>query len=294
MSPGTELKSSFSEIVEHIRLLKILLEKEECTASIWTFPKLTNDDIGQHPDSINLNRFYHQEAINKALKHLSNLNNIPNSPGIFGHRIGGILKVFTNSEQEIRQRIARINELKSNFQELVLSLHKSVDVRFKIVKDHLPNISKKAVTRHILVAPPKTKYVNFSWTQRYSGKKYSRDDLVKIIHNAGKRVPPGREPSDWHKLLEIELKSVVNIKHTNEFIQRRPLRISPVANLYVEKEILKPVRVSMISHSPIILLNENTEVKELQNLSSLKDTPKDNGLILIIPRKHIYCKCINK
>lgn len=293
MSLATELKTSFNQVVEHVSLLKEILQKQDCVASIWSFPKLTNEDVGQQPESIVLTRFAGDQALSKALSHLSSFNNVPSTPGVFGNRIGGTLQVFTESVSEIRQRIERINELKVNFQELILSLHHSVDVRFRLVKEHLPDISKKATTRQILLAPPDTKYVNFSWTQRYSGKKFSKEELVKIIQNAGKRVPPDKDPTDWHQLLEIELKNIINIKHTDVFIQKRPLRISPVANLFVEHNQQKATRQTMIAHSPLIILNQNPEVKELEDFVANSHGIKTDGLMLVLPRKHIYCKTLN-
>lgn len=290
MSKGTELKDAYYNLCNHLRLLRQLMEEDCVDGQVYTFPPLSKDDIGKKPDSINLERVTGKQAIAKSLLHLTDFTTKHDTPGVFGLRLAGVVQVQSVHGDEIAQRIKVINALKDEFKALILSLHPNVDARFQIFRDHLPGVSKKALTRHILLAPEHTRNINFAWTHRYSGRRFKREDILKMLDRAAKQTPVRVDPASWHIQLEIERNAVAAIRHTSEFIQRRPLRVSPVANLAVYPEHSKPKRLSLIAHSPVFVVNQQPEISHLPNFHGGNSALNVDGLVLVIERKHIYCK----
>jgi DNA replication terminus site-binding protein len=274
-------------IESHIRQLINTLEECDHDSCVYEFPKLTQEDIGTTPDSIMLTQFTGQLAFQKAMLHIRDFKWLEGEPGQFGRRLAGTVVVHSKLGVEIIQRIKVINTLKDQFQQSILMLHKSVDKRFELFKEALPGVSKKAITRHILLAPDGLTAINYSWAHKYSGKTFTREELAQLITNSGKQVPAKVDAATWEIQIETELEALRNANHTNVFYQRRPLRVTPSAHMYTEHQSHS---FTTVAHSPIIVVNQTPEISTFHNYPHRSRESKAKPLMLVIPRRHIYCE----
>lgn len=281
------LVADLRHIERHIELLSDIVSQADVEACVYEFPKLTKLDIGMAPKAIKLTQHTGSVAKATTLHHIRDFKVTDEEPGQFGRRMAGTIIIQSKEGLEIAQRITAINTLKDNFQASILALHKNIDSRFEIFRDALPRVSKKATTRHILLAEPDTRAVNFSWTHRYSGKKFTREQLVKQITHADKRPPVQWDHADWDSVLKSELQAISNANHTNVFYQRRPIRVAPTAHLYNTHD---KTSKTMIAHSPIFVINQTPHIGLFHDYPNRQRVSNVKPLMLVILRRHIYCE----
>lgn len=284
---ASELASDLRLIEAHIRQLTDVLEQSEHHSCVYEFPKLTQEDVGSVPQSIILTRYTGQQAFQKAMLHIRDFKWLEGEPGQFGRRLAGTVVLQSKQGGEICERIKVINTLKDQFQQSILQLHKNVDKRFELFKDALPGVSKKAISRHILLAPEEITAINFSWAHKYSGKTFTREEVATLITNSGKQVPARVDAATWEIQIEMELEALRNANHTNVFYLRRPLRVSPTAHMYT---LSRSHPDTTVAHSPIFVVNQAPDISEFKNYPHRMRESKARQLMPVIPRRHIYCE----
>ncbi|WP_240224693.1 DNA replication terminus site-binding protein [Rheinheimera hassiensis] len=284
---ASELVADLYLIEAHIRQLSDILEQCDHQSHVYEFPKLTQEDVGTTPKSIVLTSYAGKQAFQKAMLHIRDFKWLEDEPGLFGRRLAGTVVLQSAQGEDLCQRIQAINTLKDHFQQSILMLHKNVDKRFELFKEALPGVSKKAITRHILLAPSGLTAINFSWAHKYSGKTFTREEVADLITNSGKQVPAKVDAATWEIQIQTELEALRNANHTNVFYLRRPLRVTPTANLYTS---YKSYSITSVAHSPIFVINQSPVISEFNNFPHRSRESKAKQLMLVIPRRHIYCE----
>lgn len=284
---GNYIAAELRLIEQHISLLRDAIDDGDTTSCVYEFPNLTKLDIGVEPKEILLNKVTGDRAKALALLHLSDFRVTKDEPGLFGRRLAGTVLIQSNRHKDIEDRITVINQLKMAFQQSILQLHKNQDRRFEIFRDALPSVSKKAATRQILLAPANTTKIQFSWTHRYSGKTFTRIELEKRITQAGVRISEQVDALTGENRQQIELTKLANANHTDVFVQRRPIRVTPTAHIYTDA---KTSGRNIIAHSPIFIINQTPHIGLFHNYPNrMRNNPKQE-LMPVIERLHIYCE----
>lgn len=205
-------------------------------------------------------------------------------------KLAGTLLIECNksNELEIRQRIDIINQLKIKFEQLILSLNPSPDVRFEMFRDALPNLCKLSITRQIPLALPTVSRINYAWTNRKVGGNYKRDDLLKQIKVARTKPKPSDTMGEWLACLDHEEKMISSYPRTAIFIERRQSRVTAMMKLHYPMGH-KPRETSVHAHSPLIIINDKPKIGELKTyLKPDKPEQPEEKYQLIIPRLCLY------
>ncbi len=144
MGMMTTLRAGKMELATHITLLLQLLKNQALSATVYSLPLWDEDDLGKEPTEIEVDPYSGEVAITKALDHYLDFAVDPEQPGVFAKRLAGTLSVTCSQdvEKEIRDRVAIINELKNQFEKLILSISPKRNIRFEAFKDALPLVSK--------------------------------------------------------------------------------------------------------------------------------------------------------
>ena len=285
-----KLRADYEHLRWHIVLLTELLEQHAVDANVFSFPAHTADDLGVMPDVIPIKAFDGQVAIAKALLHYHHFQTDKDQPGPFILKLAGTLSIEcgTDVESEIRRRIEAINQLKDKFKSLILSLHTSQDTRFEMFSDALPNLCKLSITRHIPVAMPGIKRINFAWTNRKVGGTFKQKALLKKIDNARSQQRPSDMMGEWLAGLDREEQLIAGYPSTALFIERRGTRTTPMMKLHYPNEH-KPKETTIHAHSPLVIINGQPKQTALNTyIRPPADNEPDEKYELVIPRLALY------
>lgn len=287
----TTLRASKMELATHITLLIQLLKNQALSATVYSLPLWDEDDLGKEPTEIEVDPYSGEVAITKALDHYLDFAVDPEQPGVFAKRLAGTLSVTCSQdvEKEIRDRVAIINELKNQFEKLILSISPKRNIRFEAFKDALPLISKLALVRNLTIAAQGVQSITYSWTHRPVGGVYTRDELLKELANARKTLPRGTTmPEQWQTTLDIEEKALMRYGPAAVFAERRTTRVTAMAKLKFSKQH-KPIQTTAHTHSPILVINDQPKIGLLRNYVA-KDTRAsvERGYPLVLERRSIF------
>lgn len=290
MNVMARLRAEHASIVEHLHLLNELLRDEaDLDAHVYAFPLLTEEDIGEWPDSIELSSFKGTEAVEKALTHLSFMQQLDGQPGLFSRRLAGHLHVACADAvaMEIRERVNCINQLKENFQHLVLSLSHSLDERFALVKEALPGLCKIAAYRQLLLPDQGLQALRFSWVHRRVGRTYSKAELIKQIETAQKRLRQKVDAVHLLQDLDIETQNLNRYPDSARFVQKRSTRVTAIAKLTYQPSHI-PRWTTMHTHSPIIIINDKPKIGELADYQKRETDVPAVELEMVSARREIF------
>ncbi|MCI2286019.1 DNA replication terminus site-binding protein [Colwellia sp. MSW7] len=285
------LREQYFFMMDHIEQLGIVLANCDSPQSVcFTLPTLSEDDLGDDPAIIPVQTLTGKHAIDVAIGHLSQHEIKEQVPGVFSPRLPGVISLTLTDKKcrEVHQRINVINALKTDFALLVQSLSPSVDVRFEIVSQALPNLIKKAVARKILVAPEHCKRIGFSWKRFFSIRKKTPEQWDKYLENALKSKPKGCEQDKWEQSIAIERNIVRNNNDAAILISRRPIRITPAMNVVMQEGKVKATTI--VAHSPLWVFNQNPTIGMLSDFGANKTKRKtvERDETLLISRLHLY------
>lgn len=290
MSQITQLRADLANLKNHIHLLADLLEQQNLDATVYELPLWSEGDLGTEPDVIPVKPITGNEAITRALHHLSDFSMSEDMPGVFAKRLPGtlIIECSQETELEIRGRIEAINSLKDSYAGLIASISPHINTRFLVFKDAVPLTSKKAICRHIYTPDPGLRRLTFTWVRRKVGGVFTRDELLREISKAREFPTQYKTASEWQRSLDIEEETLLQYSKLAQFMEKRLTRITPMAMLTYALDH-KPVKTSAHTHSPFIIINSKPALGTLRTyLLADKDKKAEPVGELILPRRSIY------
>jgi DNA replication terminus site-binding protein len=290
MSQIAQLRADLANLKTHIQLLADLLEQQTLDATVYELPLWSEGDLGTEPDVIPVKSLTGNEAITRALLHLSDFSMAEDMPGVFAKRLPGTLLIECNQETEleIRGRIATINALKDSYAALIASISPHINTRFEVFKDAVPLTSKKAICRHIYTPDPQIRRLTYSWVRRKVGGVFTRDELLRDIAKAREFPTQYKTPEEWQRSLDIEEQTLMQYSMHAQFMEKRQTRITPMAMLTYAPEH-KPAKTTAHTHSPFLIINDKPAIGALRTyLLADKDKKAEPTGELVLPRRSIY------
>jgi DNA replication terminus site-binding protein len=295
MDSITQLKVCYTNIQDRLALLFDLIEGEAKSVNgvVYELPVPSNDDIGKTPEIIPVAKIDGDITLRLTREHyFSHRLNIERSGRVLP-RLPGVIAIEHPNAKECMQRLFEINQCKDEFREMVSLLSADKNERFRIVSLALPDLVKLQVFRHILFTDTPVKSIGFSWANRSSMKRMTRDEVLTILEKANNYYRERQPLSDFAELVEKEHLGISNYPKTAEFIIRRPLRVAPMMNLRFYEPKVKILTDhnspgNMVAHSPLIVFNHIPKVGKLKDyVKNDKDKAIDK-VAPIIPRLHLY------
>lgn len=290
MAYESNLQSSYYNLQQHILRLTELLEIHAVDASVYEFPNHTRADLGVEPDAIPVVAHTGQQAIAKALLHYHHFKIDEHQPGAFTRKLAGTLLIECppHTEEEIRGRVAAINSLKAEFEQLILDLNPVQDVRFEMFSAVLPLLCKLSITRQLPMAMTTIKRINYAWTARKVGGLLTRDRLLKQIQRARSQPKPSAQMGDWLAGLDREEKIIAGYPKSAIFVERRESRVTAMMKLHYPMGHT-PKETSVHAHSPLLIINDTPKVSELKTyIKPEEESVNEEKYELVIPRLCLY------
>ncbi|MBQ4839734.1 MULTISPECIES: DNA replication terminus site-binding protein [Pseudoalteromonas] len=274
-------------IGEALTLLKDA-QLQPCSA-VYELPRLTQENIAEHAPTILPNPLFNEQARQRFLHHALDFTLKGNHPGVMARRLPGCLCFSTPHDQELRERVAHVNQLKSEFDTFIQHhAGKNPDQRFELVSQAVPLLIRKAVSRNLLLAPQDTFSLSYSWSHSTSRsaiqpRQYWHEKLDRTLQSKLSDV----NASNWVKMIEQEKKALANANDSEYFRTIRPLRITPIVNLkYNRGQNGEFNKTTMIAHSPVIVLNDRPKLSPLKPYTGKRIRDARAGPV--IARLHLY------
>lgn len=291
----TKLKICYANIKDRLTLLFDLIEGEATSVNwvVYQLPVPSNDDIGKTPEIIPVSKIEGNKTIGLTREHyfIHKLN--AQRSGRILPRLPGVITIEHPNAIECMQRLFEINQCKDEFKEIVSRLSTDKNERFRIVSLALPDLVKLQVFRHVLFVDTAVKSIGFSWANRSSTKRMTRDEVLSTLEKANNYYRERQPLSNFAELVEKEHLGISNYPTSTEFVIRRPLRIAPMMNLRfyqpkIQTLIDHKTPGNMVAHSPLIVFNHIPKIGRLKSYVKNDQEKALDDVAPVIPRLHLY------
>ncbi|MFT6899325.1 MAG: DNA replication terminus site-binding protein, partial [Paraglaciecola sp.] len=182
----SKLKISYANIKDRLTLLFDLIEggAKSVKGVVYQLPVPSNDDIGKTPEIIPVAKVDGNKTIRLTREHYFSHQLNAQRSGRVLPRLPGVITIEHANATECMQRLFEINQCKDEFKEIVSRLSSDKNERFRIVSLALPDLVKLQVFRHILFTDTAVKSIGFSWANRSSMKRMTRDEVLTTLEKA--------------------------------------------------------------------------------------------------------------
>lgn len=258
-------------------------------SEVYRLPNRTEDDIGSDCESVTVEAVNHEQAIKAYFFHLKNVTVSPEQPGMMAKRLPGCMLLSHPDESSIRERIAVINGLKKDFDAFISAHAKNRNQRFDLVSSAIPMLSRKAMSRQIMLAPTDTFFVAYTWVKPYSASKaLSKKEWIDKLDGSLKQKSGISDVEQWQASIEIEKKALENYNTAEFFRMVRPVRVAPHMNVRYRREsdAKSHATTSYVAHSPLLVINNVPKVNPLQCYAGPSRGGQNNAPV--IERLHLY------
>lgn len=237
-------------------------------AEVYQLPSFTDDDIGQQPESIEVQAITGEPAFSLALSHLHSFNLDYDHSGRIIKRLPGLLAVEHRDPFSLMKRLVNVNAKKAELHAEIKKCPNN-DMRFIMLTQAIPNVVKLKAFRDLLFANRPLYSVGFSWKHRQSIQRMGKSALLAML-NVSLNYHQTRFPlSEKTEQIKRDIDAISRYPSTSAFIQCRSLRVAPAMNLRYVKDT--PVFISglkapvdMIAHSPLLVVNHYPKLHPLK------------------------------
>lgn len=289
-----DVRKQYYFMQSHIDALhRYLNDNAMLSAHVFILPRPTqsdykNEKVEYHPEHVT-----GREAVDRALHHFVDDKLKHDQAGVMANRLPGVLFADNVDAEEVVARVERINLEKDNLLKLIKQASSSMTEQFLLTKAAIPYAIRKSMGRHIQAfRAGELISVSFSVSKRSSvSATKERDYWLQRLENAERHVMSRRDLDNlaWQSQLEIERRALSHLSPDTLLRQERPIRRTPVANLYYHKGRGKKgnQKASQIAHSPILILNDReVKVNPMRPYSVPAKDPSTKTPI--VPRWHLY------
>jgi DNA replication terminus site-binding protein len=294
----TKLKVDYNDINDRLTLVFNMIYEDatSMTADVFELPPPTNEDVGKSPESISV--LHHRDHVAKMMARQHYFKHTLNAErsGRVLPRLPGVVFVEHPHALDCMQRLADINQRKDAFQHfLKSSIPGDKNERFRTVSHALPDLVKLQLSRHVLFLDCRAKTIGFSWANRHSIKRLSKEDVLSMLAITDNYYKERQPLSDFIDIVAKEISYIDSFSQHTQFVIRRPLRIAPMMNVSFQLPKVSAIAThknasNIVAHSPILVFNQQPKIRGLKNYVK-KNNVNDSGAHttkLVIPRLHLY------
>ena len=285
MSITLQLRANFDLCNSYINELQQLLNDIPFSYACYsTLPIIKEGEELSPDDEISVSNKFDGEALSAITSSLCDFMKQESVHTKVARRHPGILKLPYSSSEVIVPYLDKINELKTQFKKLVLTIDNN-DARFEAVHSAVPGIITLSYYRQIHFSYDDVYSLRFTWMRKHSTKSLTKQLALDMLERSSHYSNPRMiDQQKWAQLVAQEKLRVSSLSASDKIKIRRPIRVTPELNV----RLGNTQRYHVSGALPFFVFSDNKDLKigELQSYQP-KDDPRKRDSEYLVERLYL-------